>query len=256
MSYETNVILGIDDKWQSPLLLFFSTLFIYNLGFYRNVIFKDEAQRDHPAWMVKNKTYWIFSLLISLLFILYIYSIYSIDTKMFIAVLSFVSLLYISHKVVLFGVNLSIRNIPYLKTVIVSLIWAMMTVFPQVIELNEIVFSNEILLLLAWRFFFILPITLMFDIRDMRSDPERLKTVPKIIGINNSKFLAYGSLLLAFIIFISMGFSNKVYFSLVIVYVLMALSIYGSNEKRRELYYAGWFDALMALHALVLIANF
>ena len=238
------------------LLVFFSTLFIYNLGFYRNILFGDEPQREHASWMRKNRTYWIFSLLSSLIVILYLYYSYSIEAKVFIAILSIISFLYIIHNISIFRIKISIRNIPFLKTIIVSIIWTLITIAPQVIESHLYTSDTPWINLLGWRFFFVLPITLMFDIRDINSDPERLKTIPRTLGSTWTKIIALLSLILALYFFLLMDFSAEIYFSIAIVYLLMIISIFNSDPKRGELYYSGWFDGLMALHSIIIISLF
>lgn len=251
-SLETNYILGIESDLKSPLFVFFSTIFIYNLGYYQAILFKKPPQRYHAEWMVKHIAYWGFSMLISLIVILYLYSSYSFDAQKIIVILSFISFIYIIHTIKLGKWNLSIRNIPYIKTIIVSVVWALITVLPQVIDHELLSLTNSWFPLIIERVLFVLPIALMFDIRDMESDPESFSTIPRLIGIRMTKVIALISLIGAFYFFLQIPVDINPLL-LLPVYILMLFSILYSSPKREELYYSAWFDSLIALHAIVII---
>lgn len=253
LSLETNYIIGVPNDYKSPIFVFFSTLFIYNLGYYQAVLFDDLGQREASKWMKENRSYWIFSMLISLIVIAYIFSSYTLIVQLTILILTGISIAYVLHTVNLLGFQFSIRNIPMLKTMIVSAIWSLVTILPQVMD-NELYENSVYLLLLAERFFFILPITLMFDIRDHKSDPLALKTFPKIIGIFNTKVMAIFSLILAYVFLMQIDIANSIKLSMVIVYLLMLVTIIKSSDQRNELYYSAWFDGLMGIHALLVLS--
>lgn len=256
LSIETNYLLGIPRELKSPLFVFFSTLFIYNLGYYRAILFGDEAQRFHAEWMRKNRSYWIFSLLISLLAIIYLFSSFSYPAQIAIIALSIVSLFYIIHDIRIKGITLSIRNIPYVKTVIVSLIWTLITVLPQLLDTNLLVEDLQWKALIMERFLFILPITLMFDIRDLNSDPENLQTIPRLVGVGKTKIFASVSLIIAYFFLLKLNIPAISQFAMLILYLLMIVSILFSNDKKSEFYYSAWLDGLMAFHAIIIILPF
>ncbi len=253
-SLETNYELGIGWDIKNPLFVFFSTLFIYNLGYYQAILFKKPPQRYHAEWMLKHITYWGFSMLLSLVFILYLFSSYTRETQLIIVLLSFISFIYIIHGIKIGKWKISIRSIPYVKTFIVSLVWAAITVLPQVIENDLLKDSTLWLPLLMGKLLFVLPIALMFDVRDIESDPEEFLTIPRAIGVKATKVLAVLSLFGAFYLFMQLPLSiNPIY--IMSVYFLMLLSIVYSTPQRNELFYSAWFDSLMGIHAIVLILS-
>lgn len=256
LTLESNYILGITRDFKSPLFVFFSTLLIYNLGYYRVILFKGEAQRDAADWMKRHNSYWIFSILISLLAIIYILSAFLVPTQIAIGILSLISFLYILHDVNIGGISLSIRNIPLLKIFIVSGIWMLITILPQLIEYDLFSHQSTWKTLMAERFFFILPITLIFDIRDIQSDPINLKTVPKLAGIPFTKGLAIFSVLIGYIFYYLLNFPILINGLMLALYLVMVIMIVFSNEERGELYYSGWFDGLMGVHALIIICYY
>jgi hypothetical protein len=256
LSLETNYILGIEEDLKGPLLVFFSTLFIYNIGYYRSILFGVTAQRSQADWMARHFSYWIFSILISLLALLYIFSSFSVESQFLIGILSIISFIYIIHGITLFSKKISIRNIPYLKTFIVSAVWAMITTLPQIIDHQLFSYYHPWLFLIIERFLFIFPITLMFDIRDMESDPESLQTIPRRIGIKNSKILAVFSLVLGYYFFYNTGMNTEGLILIAFLYVMMILTVIKSSGSRSELFYSAWFDGMMGLHAIFVIAQF
>lgn len=256
LSLETNYILGIEEDLKGPLLVFFSTLFIYNIGYYRSILFGVKAQRSQAKWMSLHFSYWTFSILISLLALLYLFSSFSIKAQILIGILSIISFIYIIHGITFFSREISIRNIPYTKTFIVSAVWAMITTLPQIIDHELFSYYHPWVFLLIERFLFIFPITLMFDIRDMDSDPETLQTIPRRIGIKNTKILAIFSLLIGYYFFYSTGMNTEGLILIALLYILMLLTVIKSSGSRSELFYSAWFDGMMGLHALFVIAQF
>jgi len=256
ISMESNYFLSIPGDYKSPLFVFFSTLFIYNLGFYKTVLFYEKAQRDQGEWFKNHITYWIFSLLVSLIFILYLFSFFSTEAQGVIFILSIISFIYVIHDFSIANKRFSIRNIPYAKTFIVSSIWALVTTLPQVIDHSLLSDYYSWVPLIIERFLFILPITLMFDIRDLKSDPDDLHTIPKLIGIKLTKSWAILSLCIAFYFYYKITPSLEGVLLMSILYLVMILNVLSSSEKRSELYYSAYFDAMIGVHALIVISQF
>ena len=253
LSLESNYLLGIASDLTSPLFVFFSTIFIYNLGYYSVILFNDDAQRYHAEWMTKHIKYWVFSMLIAVLGIIYLFSNYSFESQIVILALSVLSILYIIHDIRFFGIKFSIRDIPYFKTFIVSAIWVMITVLPQVIEYDLFKENTLWISLMLERFFFIFSITLMFDIRDIESDPDNFSTIPKSIGIKNTKVIAIISLIIGFYFYQLIPIFTSTSVSMSLLYIAMFASVLYSNKNRDELYYSAWFDGLIGIHALIVI---
>ncbi len=256
ISMESNYFLGIPSDYKSPLFVFFSTLFIYNLGYYKTVLFYEKAQRDQAEWLKKHMTYWVFSILVSLIFVLYLFYSFSIQAQVIISILSIISFIYVIHDFSIANKRFSIRNIPYAKTFIVSSIWAMITTLPQIIDHGLLSDYYSWLPLIAERFLFIFPITLMFDIRDLKSDPDDLHTIPKLIGIKLTKSWAILSLCIGFYFYYKITPSLEGVLMMAILYLLMIVSVLLSSDKRSEFFYSAYFDGMIGLHALIVIYQF
>lgn len=120
-----------------------------------------------------------------------------------------------------------IRKIPLLKVFYVGLVWGLMNCW-----LTLPAFSFPIFFI---SFLFITALVLPFDIRDMKSDT--VKTFPLLIGVQNTKYLAY---LLVFIACIVSLFHLKTDFfvSFFFTSILTFFLIYFSENKRQDAYFS------------------
>lgn len=135
-----------------------------------------------------------------------------------------------------------IRKIPLLKVFYVGLVWALVNSWLTLPEFNFPIFLIS--------FFFVTALVLPFDIRDMKSDT--VETFPKIIGVQNTKYLAY---FLVFISTILSIFYLKVQFaiSFFVTSIITFILIYFSENKRDDLYYSFAVESCSVLPFLFLI---
>lgn len=141
-----------------------------------------------------------------------------------------------------FFLDVYIRKIPLLKVFYVGLVWALVNCW-----LTLPAFSIPIFLV---SFFFITALVLPFDIRDMNSDT--VQTFPKLIGIQNTKYIAYIlvfiSVLLA-IFNLKLIYGTAFFLSGIITFIL----IYFSENKRDDTYFSFWIETCSALPFLFLL---
>lgn len=141
-----------------------------------------------------------------------------------------------------FFLEVYIRKIPLLKVFYVGLVWALVNSWLTLPE-----FSLPIFLV---SFFFITALVLPFDIRDMNSDT--VQTFPKLIGVQNTKYIAY---LLVFVSIIIASFNltfiyaAAFFLSGIITYIL----IYFSENKRDDVYFSFGIETCSALPFLFLL---
>lgn len=141
-----------------------------------------------------------------------------------------------------FFLDVYIRKIPLLKVFYVGLVWALVNCWLTLPE-----FSLPIFLI---SFFFITALVLPFDIRDMKSDT--VQTFPKLIGVQNTKYIAY---LLVFIsmlisaIYLKSIFGTAFFLSGIITFIL----IYFSENKRDAAYFSFGIETCSALPFLFLL---
>lgn len=135
-----------------------------------------------------------------------------------------------------FFLDTYIRKIPLLKVFYVGLVWALMNCWLTLPEFDFPIFFIS--------FFYITALVLPFDIRDMKVDT--VKTFPTIIGVQNTKYLAY---ILVFIsnmlsvFYLEVPYSTAFFLSGTVTYIL----IYFSENKRRDAYFSFGVETCSAL---------
>lgn len=141
-----------------------------------------------------------------------------------------------------FFLDLYIRRIPLLKVFYVGLVWALMNCWLTLPGFNFPIFFIS--------FFFITALVLPFDIRDMKVDT--VKTFPTIIGVQNTKYIAYSLIFLSIILsvfYLELNYSIAFFLSGIITYIL----IYFSENERDDSYFSFWIETCSALPFLFLL---
>ncbi|WP_415327806.1 hypothetical protein [Chryseobacterium sp. MMS23-Vi53] len=141
-----------------------------------------------------------------------------------------------------FFLDVYIRKIPLLKVFYVGLVWALVNCWLTLSEFNFPIFFIS--------FFFITALVLPFDIRDMNVDT--VKTFPTIIGIQNTKYLAYLFVFISnilSIIYLDLNYSIAFFLSGIITFIL----IYFSENERNDVYFSFGVETCSALPFLFLI---
>lgn len=231
------------NKWYYGALSFTAIFLSYNLQ--RIIKSKNQQQTPWLDWVNRNAI-WLILLsavggVVSLIIFLYLYRA---DTHSFWIVFTslLITLLY-----ALPIKGFALRRAPYLKIHLISLVWALvLMVFPAI---NEGMGSKTILFA-GMHYFYVLAVSIPFDIRDLRYDEERMRTIPQVIGIQKAKLLSV-LLLIAFTIVSLVLFpillSNVLFYLSIIVQVILVI---GMNESRGDLYCAGLIDGSIALLGL------
>ena len=231
--------LGVEHWYEYALFGFFSTMAVYN----GQRLLKSDAAIRTPwlRWVEKNKAFLfllsIFCLLGAATLLIRL-NIWKWETLMLLAVSGVISILYV---IKINGMNM--RELPHMKIHLISLSWVVvLLLFPAIQEGAE----------LRWEVFvahyiYVLAVTIPFDIRDLKYDRERQKTIPQVLGVNGSKVLSI--LLLA-------GFTAIMFYSdpnlmhnfvfHLAVSIQVALVVF-MNEERSDLYCAGWIDGAIAI---------
>ncbi len=135
-----------------------------------------------------------------------------------------------------------IRKFGFIKMVYVSFCLTLITVF--VVEINH----NYNYLL--QRFLIIFCLLIPLEVCDLETDSKTIKTLPKLIGIQNVKNLGY-FLLVVFCV-LKLKFDIDIFIAVVI-----AIAIYFSNENSSKYYNSFWVESLPIFWwVLLLFRNF
>jgi len=135
-----------------------------------------------------------------------------------------------------------IRKIPLLKVFYVGLVWALVNCWLTLPDFNFPVFLIS--------FFFITALVLPFDIRDMNSDT--VKTFPKLVGVQNTKYIAYLLIFLSTVLsafYLNINYSSAFFISAFISYIF----IYFSENNRDDAYFSFGVETCAALPFLFLL---
>ncbi|WP_082723149.1 UbiA prenyltransferase family protein [Chryseobacterium indologenes] len=141
-----------------------------------------------------------------------------------------------------FFLDVYIRQIPLLKVFYVGLVWALVNCWLTLPE-----FSLPIFLI---SFFFITALVLPFDIRDMNDDT--VKTFPMLIGVQNTKYIAYALVFISSItgiFYLKTFYAISFFLSSIITYIL----IYFADNKRDDAYFSFGVETCSALPFLFLL---
>ena len=137
-----------------------------------------------------------------------------------------------------------VRKIPLFKIFYVGLTWALINSWLILPEFNPKIFW------ISW--LFITALVLPFDIRDMKSDD--VITFPRLIGIQNTKFLAY------FLVFISLMisiFALKTEYSIAffLTSVFTFFLIYFSENSNKDSYFSFWVESCSGVPFLIIFLS-
>ena len=171
--------------------LFFGTITGYNFVKYAGV-----AKLHHKSLTNNLKVIQIFSFFC---FLAMCFFGYKIQKETFFYMLPFVALTILYAVPFLSGLEKNLRQISYLKIIVVAVVWSAFTVLIPLVESNR-TFNSNLVLILIQRFLIVIVLILPFDIRDVKYDAISLQTIPKKVGVEKTKRL--GLILLVFSLFI------------------------------------------------------
>ncbi len=135
-----------------------------------------------------------------------------------------------------------VRNIPLFKVFYVGLTWALINSWLILPDFHQEIFW------ISW--LFVTALVLPFDIRDMNSDT--IVTFPKLIGIQNTKYLAYILVFISLIIAI-IYLKDDYSFAFLLTSIFTYISIYFSENSNKDSYYSFWVESCSGLPLLFMI---
>jgi 4-hydroxybenzoate polyprenyltransferase len=243
------------------LLIFFATLFDYNVHRLITIITNKEALNSQKHRWVKQHLY-LFYLVVATSVIGFLWTIFYADPKVLIA-LTPIALITLFYSVPIFKNKKSIfrlREVPCLKIFLISFVWSASTIFLPVIKSGATFNKATIMAMLVERFLFVFAITIPFDIRDMQADTrEGLKTIPLLLGKKMSMILANLALVLFLIVCIVHYNSYKLIW-LNCAFALSAVStLFFMNNKKlqgNEYYHYGILDGTLLLQGLFVLVGY
>lgn len=226
--------------------IFYGTITGYNFVKYAGV-----AKLHHISLTDNLKIIQIFSFF-CFLAMCYYASLIDFNALLFTIPFSLLTILYAVPFLSGFAKNL--RQISYLKIIVVALVWVGYTVLlplfnaKQELDVSTLFFSIQ-------RFLFVIVLILSFDIRDVKYDAISLQTIPKKIGIEKTKRL--GLMLLVFTLVLEFVIPSIVttktpfllFFFLVIIFLMRA-------KINQPKYYSSFFVESLPIIWWLLLLGF
>ncbi len=259
LALATQVQLGMRPQFHPYLLLlFFATIFDYNLHRLITILTNKEAlNSDKHHWVKQNLL--LFYLLVAISVTGFICTIFYADIKVLIT-LAPIAMLTLFYSLPVFKSKKTVfrlREIPCLKIFLISFVWAASTIFLPIIQSGLHFSKAHVFAMLAERFVFVFAITIPFDIRDMEADKkEKLKTIPLLIGKKLAMLVANISLLL-FIVLCLIHYQREVFMLINFAFALSAVStFFFLNSKwvqARKMYHYGILDGTLLLQGLLVL---
>jgi 4-hydroxybenzoate polyprenyltransferase len=213
--------------------LFFSCIFTYN---YQRMVRSKRKLQQQKQRLFGDKKVLLALMLFSLLCCVFLFFQFNYHTQLLIAFLGIISVLY----------PFILREIPYCKIFIITLVWSASTVLLLVTE-NNLELSSAVYYLFLGRLLFILALTIPFDIRDLKYDNKSLKTIPIIFGASKARLIAILFLLGFIIIALLQYYQNQIYFESLIAIVLScffaSILIIKSTTGKKDFYFTFWVES-------------
>jgi 4-hydroxybenzoate polyprenyltransferase len=243
-------------------LLFTSTLGIYNFSILLSKPnYPERSPYSRVRWFFAHYRLMVTFTIISLLSLIPLFFLLSMESRILLVFLSILSFCYSLPLFSLGEQKFGLRNIPGLKSFLITLVWTMSCVLLPILEAQDLhladVSMRDTTLMIAKRFLLIGALTIPFDIRDFFHDRQAgLKTIPVAWGKKNAYLfcllLLAGYIVLLFL-FKNNGF-NVDFWALTITAILMGWLIFKSKWKKDEYYYFFYLDGVLVLQYVVLMA--
>jgi 4-hydroxybenzoate polyprenyltransferase len=243
--------------WRAPMpvhlagLIFAATLFLYNIDSVLPYKYQQQAiLSERKLWLLAHRRV-LFGLALASLAVAAV--LFWQDgwrhLTLFLGHLAAISLLYSMPVVRRHGRWRALRDLPLLKIFLIAYVWSAITVWVPALYLHRPLSEPVVTGLFARRFFFILNLALIFDIRDYTKDRlSGTRTFPGLFGLRATKglglfFLGVSALILP------PGTAAPAVALLTLPIGLAALVLWHADETRPDYYFALLADGLMLVQA-------
>ena len=215
-------------------LLFFATFISYN---FQRIVFHTKFNKTQlSSWYNNFKKVIYFILGFSLLIFVYFFLKLKLRTQLVVFFISLISFLY----------PFGLRDIPFLKIFLISFSWSVSTVSLIYFE-NNLLIDHEFYLEILSRCFFIIGITIPFDIRDLQYDNKSLKTIPIVFGAYHSRnislFFLVSYILTTFYLHFYIQFNLNYLLAAFLCFIYSSYLVNKVNVKRSGFYYSFWLES-------------
>lgn len=224
--------------------IFFGTITGYNFVKYAGV-----AKLHHKSLTSSLKVIQIFSLFC---FIGMCYFAYQISLNTLYFTIPFIALTILYAVPFLSGFDKTLREVSYLKIIVVAIVWSGFTVLHPVVDTEKEITLNIVFLMLQ-RFLIVVVLILPFDIRDVKYDAISLQTIPKKIGVEKTKRLGLVLLVFALALEYLISSSAIVKTPFMIFFFLVIILLMRAKKNQSKYYSSFWVESLPIIWWLLLL---
>ena len=215
--------------------IFFGTITGYNFVKYAGV-----AKLHHRSLTDSLKVIQIFSLFC---FFGMCYFAYQISLQTLYFTIPFILLTVLYAVPFLSGFDKTLREVSYLKIVVVALVWAGFTVLIPIVDSGLEITIRSYLLLLQ-RFLIVIVLILPFDIRDVKYDAISLQTIPRKIGVEKTKRLGLILMIFSLVLEYLSSTTNTMQMPFMLFFFMMILCLMRAKTDQSKYYSSFWVESL------------
>lgn len=232
--------LGFQNEYLA-LFVFFSTILSYNLIRFFQL---DKINSMTAIWIRANKKGLLALNMLALAGIVY-YG-FKLSIRGFLALLPFF-IATVFYVLPIKNKAIGLRQVPALKLILIAFSWVGITLYFPIQEAGHLDLSTQ-WYYFAQRFFFIIAITIPFDIRDAQFDLPELATLPQVLGVAKAKIVAVLCMLvfMGLSVFLRGMESTLFYAELILMLITIGLVLY-CTQNRNRFYTTFWIEALPIL---------
>jgi hypothetical protein len=153
-------------------------------------------------------------------------------------VLGMISLCY----AIPFGSSMGLRFIPRIKIFLIAVCWASFAAVGVYASTGSVT-----LMIVAKSILWVVLLTLPFDVRDMKKDDQKLKTIPQLLGLKKTRILGFGlALIIVFLTDQAVAISNLQYAAYVVL-ILVLMCYLVMHPKRHSHFTSFWIEGIPLL---------
>ncbi|WP_341221775.1 hypothetical protein [Polaribacter atrinae] len=224
-------------------------MFLGTITGYNSVKYAGVAKFHHKSLAKGLKNIQVFSFFCFLWLSYFAYQI-SLNTLLYTLPFCLLTVLYAVP--FLSGVAKTLRQVSYLKVIIVALVWAGFTVLIPAVDAGKEI-SINVLLLMLQRFLIVVVLILPFDIRDVQYDAISLQTIPKKIGIAKTRKLGLMLLVFSLVLEYLIATNTFVKTPFMLFFFMLIIFLMRAKTEQSKYYSSFWVELLPIVWWLLLL---
>ncbi|WP_240614623.1 hypothetical protein [Polaribacter filamentus] len=150
------------------------------------------------------------------------------------------------------GFAKNLREISYLKIIVVAFVWTGFTVLIPLFDAGKEGTLSAVFYAIQ-RFLLVIVLILPFDIRDMKFDAISLQTIPKKIGIDSTKKLGVALLVFSLVLEFMSSTEITVKSPFMLFFFLMIIFLMRAKINQSKYYSSFWVESLPIVWLLFLL---